>query len=241
MISEINVTPFVDVMLVLLIIFMVTAPMMQQGIDVDLPETTTQNLRIRDEPLVLSIDKAGKYFLGRREIAPAELAEKLAAKREQGTIQQAAPKGSKGSLGAAENANKRGEAQLRTEQAKLDANLQYKLTKHAVLTPWAVCHSMFILNHFQPGFDGKTVHARILGEEYKSAMITTISWTRTAAPRICSVQALHQPRSSRHKKARMASPSCRTEHDAGPWVMSMVTACWTFWRRRTIRVPFIFG
>ena len=43
--SEINVTPFVDVMLVLLIIFMVTAPLMQQGIDVDLPQTTTQALR----------------------------------------------------------------------------------------------------------------------------------------------------------------------------------------------------
>jgi biopolymer transport protein TolR len=49
--SEINVTPFVDVMLVLLIIFMVTAPMMQQGVDVDLPKTTTQNLRIKDEDL----------------------------------------------------------------------------------------------------------------------------------------------------------------------------------------------
>jgi len=77
--SEINVTPFVDVMLVLLIIFMVTAPMMQQGIDVDLPETTTQNLRIRDEPLVLTVKKGGEYFLGRREIPEAELADKLAA------------------------------------------------------------------------------------------------------------------------------------------------------------------
>ena len=77
--SEINVTPFVDVMLVLLIIFMVTAPMMQQGIDVDLPETTTQNLRIRDEPLVLTVKKGGEYFLGRREIPEAELGEKLAA------------------------------------------------------------------------------------------------------------------------------------------------------------------
>ena len=47
--SEINVTPFVDVMLVLLIIFMVTAPMMHQGIDIDLPETTTQQLRVKDE------------------------------------------------------------------------------------------------------------------------------------------------------------------------------------------------
>jgi biopolymer transport protein TolR len=77
--SEINVTPFVDVMLVLLIIFMVTAPMMQQGIDVDLPETTTQNLRIQDEPLVLTVKKGGEYFLGRREIPEAELSERLAA------------------------------------------------------------------------------------------------------------------------------------------------------------------
>ena len=77
--SEINVTPFVDVMLVLLIIFMVTAPMMHQGIDVDLPETTTQNLRIRDEPLELTVQKGGEYFLGRREIPEAELSDKLAA------------------------------------------------------------------------------------------------------------------------------------------------------------------
>ena len=53
--SEINVTPFVDVVLVLLVIFMVTAPMMQQGIDVDLPETTTQNLRVRNEPLIITV------------------------------------------------------------------------------------------------------------------------------------------------------------------------------------------
>jgi biopolymer transport protein TolR len=77
--SEINVTPFVDVMLVLLIIFMVTAPMMLQGVDVDLPETTTQPLRVRDEPLVLSVKKDGKYFVGRREIPLAALEEKLRA------------------------------------------------------------------------------------------------------------------------------------------------------------------
>ena len=53
--SEINVTPFVDVMLVLLVIFMVTAPMMQQGVDVDLPETSTQPLRVKDDPLILSV------------------------------------------------------------------------------------------------------------------------------------------------------------------------------------------
>ena len=77
--SEINVTPFVDVMLVLLIIFMVTAPLMQQGIDVDLPDTTTQPLRMQDEPLILTVDKSGKYHLGRREIAEADLREKLEA------------------------------------------------------------------------------------------------------------------------------------------------------------------
>jgi biopolymer transport protein TolR len=52
--AEINVTPFVDVMLVLLVIFMVTAPMMQSGVEVDLPETKTQPMRMRDEPLILT-------------------------------------------------------------------------------------------------------------------------------------------------------------------------------------------
>ena len=78
-ISEINVTPFVDVMLVLLVIFMVTAPMMQQGVDVDLPQTTTQPLRLNQEPLVLTVRKDGKAFLGRQEIAIAELGPKLVA------------------------------------------------------------------------------------------------------------------------------------------------------------------
>ena len=77
--SEINVTPFVDVMLVLLIIFMVTAPMMQQGIDVDLPETSTQPLRVTDEPLILTVKKDGGTFVGRKEIQPEDLKEKLAA------------------------------------------------------------------------------------------------------------------------------------------------------------------
>jgi biopolymer transport protein TolR len=77
--SEINVTPFVDVMLVLLIIFMVTAPLMQQGIDVDLPETTTQPLRLRDEPLILSVKADGKFYLGRVELPEKELQAKLAA------------------------------------------------------------------------------------------------------------------------------------------------------------------
>ena len=77
--SEINVTPFVDVMLVLLIIFMVTAPMLEQGIDVDLPETTTQPLQMRDEPLILSVKKDGTYHLARLAIPLEELEPKLKA------------------------------------------------------------------------------------------------------------------------------------------------------------------
>ena len=77
--SEINVTPFVDVMLVLLIIFMVTAPLMQQGMDVNLPETTTQPLRVKDDPLILSVKKEGQYYLGRTEVKLDELMTKLEA------------------------------------------------------------------------------------------------------------------------------------------------------------------
>ncbi len=64
-VSEINVTPLVDVMLVLLIIFMVTAPMMTQGVDVDLPETTTRPLRQKDDPVVVTINKKGEIFLNK--------------------------------------------------------------------------------------------------------------------------------------------------------------------------------
>jgi biopolymer transport protein TolR len=77
--SEINVTPFVDVMLVLLVIFMVTAPMMLQGVDVDLPETLTQPLRVKDEPLILTVKKDGKYYVGRKEIPVVVLRQKLEA------------------------------------------------------------------------------------------------------------------------------------------------------------------
>src|SRR4026208_2274716 len=77
--AEINVTPFVYVVLVLLIIFMVTAPMMQQGVDVDLPNTTTQNLRVHNEPLIITVKKDGTYFLANTTVTEKELGTKLTA------------------------------------------------------------------------------------------------------------------------------------------------------------------
>jgi biopolymer transport protein TolR len=77
--SEINVTPFVDVMLVLLIIFMVTAPMMQQGLEVDLPETTSQPMRLQDDSLVLTVKKDGSVLLANALVPAEELEEKLKA------------------------------------------------------------------------------------------------------------------------------------------------------------------
>ena len=61
--SDINVTPFVDVMLVLLIIFMVTAPMMMQGLDVNLPQVTAEALDTKEEQLIITIDKANQIFI----------------------------------------------------------------------------------------------------------------------------------------------------------------------------------
>lgn len=77
--SEINVTPFVDVMLVLLIIFMVTAPMMVQGIDVALPETTDAPLASEKEHLVVTIDDQNRLFINQFPVSLEFLKEKLAA------------------------------------------------------------------------------------------------------------------------------------------------------------------
>lgn len=77
--AEINVTPFVDVVLVLLIIFMVTAPLMLQGMDVNLPETTTQPIRMPDAPLVLTVTKQGEYSIARKIVPLEELEAKLVA------------------------------------------------------------------------------------------------------------------------------------------------------------------
>ena len=66
--SEINVTPLVDVMLVLLIIFMVTAPMLMQGVEVNLPQTTTKNIKTKEEPLMLTVNKEKEIFIEKHRI-----------------------------------------------------------------------------------------------------------------------------------------------------------------------------
>jgi biopolymer transport protein TolR len=75
--SEINVTPFVDVMLVLLIIFMVTAPMMVQGLDVALPQVTAKPLETKDELLMISINKEQQVFINDFQVTADTLQDKL--------------------------------------------------------------------------------------------------------------------------------------------------------------------
>ena len=76
--SEINVTPFVDVMLVLLIIFMVTAPLLVTGVPVNLPETRAKGLDQDAKPTVVSIDRDGGLFIDDAQISDAELPDRLA-------------------------------------------------------------------------------------------------------------------------------------------------------------------
>lgn len=77
--AEINVTPFVDVMLVLLIVFMVTAPLLTVGVPIDLPETKAQQLQGDTEPLTVTVDTEGRVYLQETEIAIDELVPKLLA------------------------------------------------------------------------------------------------------------------------------------------------------------------
>ncbi len=77
--SEINVTPFVDVMLVLLIIFMVTAPMLVQGVDVDLPKATSKALKGSEERLIISIDNDSNVFINEQVVSVEFLTQKLGA------------------------------------------------------------------------------------------------------------------------------------------------------------------
>jgi biopolymer transport protein TolR len=78
--SEINVVPYIDVMLVLLVIFMITAPLLSQGVKVELPRAAAQPVESQDqETLVVTVDRQGNYFLDDRRISSEELRRKVAA------------------------------------------------------------------------------------------------------------------------------------------------------------------
>ena len=80
--AEINITPMVDVMLVLLIIFMVTAPLLVTGVPVDLPDSKARALKADDTPIQVSIDSKGTVFIDQQRVAAASLPARLAALRE---------------------------------------------------------------------------------------------------------------------------------------------------------------
>jgi len=78
--AEINVVPYIDVMLVLLIIFMITAPLLKQGVEVQLPQANARPVENKDqENLVVTVDKKGNYYLDDKPMQPADLAKKVAA------------------------------------------------------------------------------------------------------------------------------------------------------------------
>lgn len=76
---DINMTPFIDVMLVLLIVFMVAAPLMSVGVPVDLPQTVANPIQNPDEPLVITVNKEGRLYIGENELPEADLAPRLKA------------------------------------------------------------------------------------------------------------------------------------------------------------------
>ena len=79
--SEINVTPMVDVMLVLLVIFMVTAPLLTQGVDVNLPSTQASPLKAKQEPLIVTVNKDGLTYIEKTLQSTTQLIEKVTAIR----------------------------------------------------------------------------------------------------------------------------------------------------------------
>lgn len=83
--SEINVTPMVDVMLVLLIVFMVAAPLMTVGVPIDLPETQARQIESQSEPITVSVTPDGQVFLGDQPVGMENLVEQVAAQAVNGT------------------------------------------------------------------------------------------------------------------------------------------------------------
>ena len=94
-INEINMTPFIDVMLVLLIIFMVAAPLMTVGVPLDLPQTRAAPLNVDAKPITLSIRQTGQVFLGDTELKDHEIVPRLTASATQGLEERVFVRGDK--------------------------------------------------------------------------------------------------------------------------------------------------
>jgi len=93
---EINVTPFVDVMLVLLIVFMVTAPLLTVGVPIELPESKGQQLQTNKEPLTISVQRDGRVYIQETEVKLDEIVPKLRAVAKSGYEEQIFIRGDKG-------------------------------------------------------------------------------------------------------------------------------------------------
>ena len=94
-INEINMTPFIDVMLVLLIIFMVAAPLMSGGVPLDLPKTSASPLNVDAKPITLSIKAPGQVFLGEDEVRDDEIVSRLNATAKSGPDERVFVRGDK--------------------------------------------------------------------------------------------------------------------------------------------------
>jgi biopolymer transport protein TolR len=94
-INEINMTPFIDVMLVLLIIFMVAAPLMSGGVPLDLPKTSAAPLNVDAKPITLSIKATGQVFLGEDEVRDDEIVPRLTASAKSGPDERVFVRGDK--------------------------------------------------------------------------------------------------------------------------------------------------
>ena len=94
-INEINMTPFIDVMLVLLIIFMVAAPLMTVGVPLDLPQTRAAQLNVDQKPITLSIRQTGQVFLGEAELKDDQIVPRLNAEAKSGPEERVFVRGDK--------------------------------------------------------------------------------------------------------------------------------------------------
>jgi biopolymer transport protein TolR len=94
-INEINMTPFIDVMLVLLIVFMVAAPLMTAGVPLDLPQTRAAPLNVDAKPITLSIRQGGQVFFGENEVRDEEIVPRLTANAPGGTEERVFVRGDK--------------------------------------------------------------------------------------------------------------------------------------------------